>query len=221
VLADLRRALREEERQAWQRLVRVLGHEINNSLAPIHSISAGLRKGGSQEDLESGLAVIERRAESLMRFMSAYARLARLPPPQLAPVDVPAWVERVAALEKRLPVRVGQGPAVAVAADSDQLDQLLINLVRNAADAALETGGAVEVTWAVAQKQVEVCVADEGPGLASTANLFVPFFTTKPQGSGIGLALSRQIAEAHQGSLSLENRTDRQGARARLRLPLA
>ena len=221
VLADLRRALREEERQAWQRLVRVLGHEINNSLAPIHSISAGLRKGASQEDLESGLAVIERRAESLMRFMSAYARLARLPPPQLAPVDVPAWVGRVAALEKRLPVRVGQGPAVAVAADSDQLDQLLINLVRNAADAALETGGAVEVTWAVAQKQVEVCVADEGPGLASTANLFVPFFTTKPQGSGIGLALSRQIAEAHQGSLSLENRTDRQGARARLRLPLA
>ena len=108
-----------------------------------------------------------------------------------------------------------------MAADSDQLDQLLINLVRNAADAALETGGTVEVTWAVAQKQVEVCVADEGPGLASTANLFVPFFTTKPQGSGIGLALSRQIAEAHQGSLSLENRTDRQGARARLRLPLA
>ena len=220
VLADLRRALREEERQAWQRLVRVLGHEINNSLAPIHSLSASLRKGASPEDMESGLSVIERRAESLMRFMSAYAKLARLPPPQHSPVDVPEWVGRVVALEKRLPIKVAAGPAIAVSADADQLDQLLINLVRNAADAALETGGGVEVSWSVGQKQVEVSVADEGPGLASTSNLFVPFFTTKPQGTGIGLALSRQIAEAHQGSLSLENRTDRTGARARLRLPL-
>ena len=220
VLADLRRALREEERLAWQRLVRVLGHEINNSLAPIHSIAASLR-GATSEDVESGLNVIERRAESLMRFMSAYAKLARLPPPQLAAVDVPAWVQRVAALESRLAVRVRQGPGLWVHADADQLDQLLINLVRNAADAALETGGGVEVGWQVAQDQLEVIVTDEGHGLANAANLFVPFFTTKPQGTGIGLALSRQIAEAHQGSLSLENRKDRRGARARLRLPLA
>jgi nitrogen fixation/metabolism regulation signal transduction histidine kinase len=219
VLADLRKALREEERLAWQRLVRVLGHEINNSLAPIHSISRSLQ-GAAPEDVEAGLAVIERRSESLMRFMSAYARLARLPAPQLAPVEVPGWVKRVAALEKRLPVRVLEGPPVAVDADADQLDQLLINLVRNAADAAVETGGGVEVSWAVGQRQLEVCVADEGPGIASTANLFVPFFTTKQEGSGIGLALSRQIAEAHQGQLLLENRTDRPGARARLKLPL-
>jgi signal transduction histidine kinase len=219
VLADLRRALREEERLAWQRLVRVLGHEINNSLAPIHSISSSL-KGAAAEDVEAGLAVIERRAESLMRFMSAYTKLARLPPPALAKVDVPGWVSRVAALEKRLAVRVREGPPVAVQADADQLEQLLINLVRNAADAALETGGGVEVSWSVGPRQVEISVADEGPGVASTANLFVPFFTTKVNGSGIGLALSRQIAEAHQGSLALENRTDRRGARARLRLPL-
>ena len=219
VLADLRRALREEERLAWQRLVRVLGHEINNSLAPIHSISSSL-KGAAPEDVEAGLAVIERRAESLMRFMSAYTRLARLPPPALAPVDVPRWVGRVAALEKRLPVSVREGPPISVQADADQLEQLLINLIRNAADAALETGGGVEVSWTVGQRQVEVCIADEGPGVASTANLFVPFFTTKVNGSGIGLALSRQIAEAHQGSLLLENRADRRGARARLRLPL-
>jgi len=219
VLADLRRALREEERLAWQRLVRVLGHEINNSLAPIHSISSSL-KGAAAEDVEAGLAVIERRAESLMRFMSAYTKLARLPPPALAKVDVPGWVSRVAALEKRLAVRVREGPPVAVQADADQLEQLLINLVRNAADAALETGGGVEVRWSVGPRQVEISVADEGPGVASTANLFVPFFTTKVNGSGIGLALSRQIAEAHQGSLALENRTDRRGARARLRLPL-
>jgi two-component system, NtrC family, nitrogen regulation sensor histidine kinase NtrY len=219
VLADLRRALREEERLAWQRLVRVLGHEINNSLAPIHSISSSL-KGAAPEDVEAGLAVIERRAESLMRFMSAYTKLARLPPPQLTPVDVEHWVKRVAALEKRIPISVRDGPPASVQADADQLEQLLINLIRNAADAALETGGGVEVSWSVGQRQVEVSVIDEGPGLASTANLFVPFFTTKADGSGIGLALSRQIAEAHQGSLALENRRDRRGARARLRLPL-
>jgi nitrogen fixation/metabolism regulation signal transduction histidine kinase len=219
VLADLRRALREEERLAWQRLVRVLGHEINNSLAPIHSIASSLT-GASAEDVEAGLAVISRRSESLMRFMAAYSKLARLPQPKLQPLEVPPWIARVTALEKRLQVRVQPGPAVSVPADSDQLDQLLINLVRNAAEAALETGGGVEVSWSVARDQLEVCVADEGPGIASTANLFVPFFTTKQHGSGIGLLLSRQIAEAHQGSLSLENRAGRPGAVARLRLPL-
>jgi PAS domain S-box-containing protein len=229
VLADLRQALREEEREAWRRLVRVLGHEINNSLAPIHSIASALKETLAQqsrpsdweEDLERGLGVVARRSESLSRFMTAYARLARLPPPTPGPVEVDGWVRRVAELEKRVPVDVRPGPLVTLRADGDQLEQLLINLVRNAADAALETGGRAWVSWSVASAtELEVRVEDEGPGLPDSGNLFVPFFTTKPQGSGIGLALSRQVAEAHGGSLTLENRREGRGCRARLRLPL-
>jgi two-component system nitrogen regulation sensor histidine kinase NtrY len=230
VLTDVQRALREEERQAWQRLVRVLGHEINNSLAPIRSIAGNiqqtlLRPDGErptdwQEDVVRGLAVIERRSESLGRFMSAYARLARLPPPRPGQVEVASWLRRVVDLEKRLPVTLVPGPPLTIPGDGDQLDQLLINLVQNAVDASRETGGQVTVTWRRLPRQVEVAVLDDGPGVADTANLFVPFFTTKPGGSGIGLVLSRQIAEAHRGTLTLASRQDRKGAEARLRLPL-
>jgi two-component system nitrogen regulation sensor histidine kinase NtrY len=230
VLTDLRRALREEERQAWQRLVRVLGHEINNSLAPIRSLAGDLqqtlripeaeRAADWSDDLGRGLAVIERRSDALGRFMGAYARLARLPPPRFAAVDVGAWLRRVVELEKRLAVQLTEGPQLSIDGDGDQLEQLLINLIRNAVDAAIETGGGVELSWRSLGAEVEVLVVDEGPGVADTRNLFVPFFTTKPQGSGIGLVLSRQIAEAHHGSLALEGRRDRSGAVARLRLPV-
>jgi len=227
VLADLSRALREEERQVWQRLVRVLSHEINNSLAPIKSLAGTMahlldrdpRPADWEEDVRSGLAVINTRSDALTRFMSSYARLARLPPPVLGEMDVAAWVARVAGLEDRLKIRVLGGPAATIRADSDQLDQLLINLVRNAVEAARTTGGEVEVSWEVRDRTLDLRVRDEGPGLASTSNLFVPFFTTKPSGSGIGLVFSRQVAEAHGGTLSLGNRTDRTGCEARLVLP--
>ncbi|HLL47101.1 MAG TPA: HAMP domain-containing sensor histidine kinase, partial [Longimicrobiaceae bacterium] len=228
VLSDVSRVAREEEREAWRRLIRVLSHEINNSLAPIRSIAGTLqgllgapaRPDDLDDDLRSGLTVIAGRSEALSRFMSSYARLARLPPPEPAPMDVGAWVRRAATLEPRLPVRVVPGPALAINADGDQLDQLLINLVRNAADAALETGGGVEVGWREEGGRLEVWVEDEGPGLSQTANLFVPFFTTKPSGTGIGLVLSRQIAEGHGGTLTLENRDNARGVRARLALPM-
>lgn len=226
VLSDLSRVLREEERRAWQRLVRVLGHEINNSLAPIRSIAEGLRSGlndgGSGPepgDLDHGLEIIAGRAAALGRFMSSYARLARLPPPDLGPVEVGAWVRRAADLETRLDVGVLPGPEVTIRGDADQLDQLLINLLDNAVDAVSETGGEVTVGWRVTALHVEVLVEDEGPGIADTANLFVPFFTTKPEGSGIGLALGRQIAEAHGGELTLRDRTDAPGCVARIVLP--
>lgn len=230
VLSDLTRALREEERQAWKRLVQVLRHEINNSLAPIDSLAGSLasllkrqpRPVDWEADLDEGLAVIRERSKALNRFMTAYSQLTRLPKPRWAPVEVGAWIHRVAELESRLRVAVVPGPATTIQADPDQLDQLLINLVRNAVDAACEAGGGVCVSWRrwqAAPCWLETWVEDEGPGLANSENLFVPFFTTKPDGAGIGLALSRQIAEAHGGHLHLENRRDRSGCRAVLRLP--
>jgi signal transduction histidine kinase len=229
VLSDLRRALREEERMMWQRLVRVLSHEINNSLAPIKSIAGSLQtltgKGLADhelnEDLSRGLRVIQTRAEGLGRFMSSYATLARLPAPELEPVALGPLVERVASLETRVEVVVEEGPELVVHADGDQLEQALINLIRNAADASLETGGGVTVRWLRRAGQTHLIVEDEGPGIADASNLFVPFYTTKQGGSGIGLVLSRQIAEGHGGSLVLEGRGSEPGARARLTLPMA
>jgi PAS domain S-box-containing protein len=227
VLTDLSRTLREEERRAWQSLVRVLGHEMNNSLAPIKSLAGSLESllrrepppSDWKEDAQSGLRSIAGRADSLSRFMHAYTRLAKLPPPQKEDVDLAEVVQRVVSLERRMPVKIVGGPKTHVHADAAQLEQLLINVAHNAVDAALETQGAVEIGWRQTGDCVEVFVQDEGPGIMNPTNLFVPFFTTKPGGSGIGLALSRQIAEAHGGSLSLTNRRDRTGAEALLRLP--
>jgi PAS domain S-box-containing protein len=228
-LSDLSRALREEERQAWKRIIRVLSHEINNSLAPIKSISGSLQNLLSRselpeethEDAHRGLQVITSRAEALGRFMASYAKLARLPQPELGSVDVPSLVKRVADLETRVNVEVLGDGALTIQADPDQLEQALINLVRNAADATLEAGGGnVRIHWQTRERRLHLLVEDEGPGLGDTANLFVPFYTTKPGGTGIGLVLSRQIAEGHGGTLVLENRPDRTGVRARLTLPL-
>ena len=228
VLTDLSQTLREEERSAWQRLLRVLGHELNNSLAPIKSVAGSLadlvqrepRPPDWREDMHRGLEVISSRADSLARFIESYSKLARLPQPRFEPLNIRQLVERVATLETRLPVKVLDGPDIVVRADGVQLEQFVINLIRNAVDASLETNGAVEVGWARQNGQLVVCVTDQGLGLANTANLFVPFFTTKASGSGIGLVLSRQIAEAHGGTLTLENRDDVNGCEARLRLPL-
>jgi two-component system, NtrC family, nitrogen regulation sensor histidine kinase NtrY len=244
VLTNLNRALREEERQAWQRLVRVLGHELNNSLAPIKSIAGSLEKlvrrdplpADWKEDMQGGLNIIGTRAESLTRFVEAYAKVARLPQPRLGQVAVEPLVQQVAGLETRLKIAVEPGPDFTLQADRDQLEQLLINLLRNAVDAVLETLAAqspapateaarsaqspgVKIGWRLMPRQLEIWIEDDGPGLANTTNLFVPFFTTKKSGSGIGLVLCRQIAEAHNGTLTLQNRAGQQGCLASLRLP--
>ena len=228
VLTDLSQTLREEERTAWQRLLRVLGHELNNSLAPIKSVAGSLadlvgrrpRPVDWDDDMQRGLEVISSRADSLARFIESYSKLARLPQPRFEPLSIGSLVQRVASLETRLPVRIVAGPDLLIKGDDVQLEQLLINLIRNAVDASMETGGEVKVGWSQDNGHVAVWVSDEGPGLANTANLFVPFFTTKTSGSGIGLVLSRQIAEAHGGTLTLENRDGVRGCEALLRLPV-
>jgi nitrogen fixation/metabolism regulation signal transduction histidine kinase len=234
VIADLSQPLREEELKAWQGLVRVLGHELNNSLAPIKSIAGSLgtlvrretRPSDWEDDLRSGLDIIATRAEGLARFLQAYSRLARIPPPSLAPCDLAELVQRVIALESRLPVSLLGGPALQIRCDAAQVEQTLINLVRNAVEAALEqrmggrTDSGVRLGWRRDGVMAEISIEDDGPGIAQTANLFVPFFTTKLEGSGIGLVLCRQIAENHGGSLDLRNRDGATGCVAVLRLPL-
>ncbi len=228
VLSDVSRALREEERNAWQRLVRVLGHELNNSLTPIKSIAGSLQARIAQtefsqqerQDFVRGLEIIETRAASLNRFLQAYRQLAQMPPPVLRKTSLAQIALRVAALETRLEVRVVPSPEVQVMVDADQIEQMLINLVRNAAEAALEASAAdngsaqlpeVTVSWKTTDKDVTMTIEDNGPGLLNPSNLFTPFYTTKPTGNGVGLVLSRQIAEAHQGTIELSNRPGARG----------
>jgi two-component system, NtrC family, nitrogen regulation sensor histidine kinase NtrY len=242
VLSDVSRALREEERRAWQRLIRVLGHELNNSLAPIKSIAGSLHSrlvgGGIKEqeqDFERGLGIIESRAGSLNRFLQGYQQLAQMPPPSLQGCSISALAKRVAALETRVDVKVAARPDISFFADPDQLEQMLINLLRNAAEAILETAekgisssgskseeteASIVLSWTKNGHQLVITIEDTGPGLMNPGNAFVPFYTTKPTGSGIGLVLSRQIAEAHGGSLELQNRTDERGCLVRITLPL-
>jgi two-component system, NtrC family, nitrogen regulation sensor histidine kinase NtrY len=226
VISDLSRALREEERQVWQRLVRVIGHELNNSLAPIKSMAGTLRDligrdplpDDWREDAGSGLNVIGDRAESLGRFMTAYARLSRLPAPRRRPVDFDALVHRAGALAGKEKILIENGPAVEVFGDPDQLEQVLINLLKNALEATADQGG-VRVRWSATPGWLEAEIEDDGPGIAGTENLWVPFFTTKPGGTGIGLVLCREIIENHGGAIALRNRDDAEGCIAWLRLP--
>ena len=236
VLSDVSAALREEERMAWERLIRVLGHEINNSLTPIKSIAGSLRArlsslraiDNDNRDFDSGLEVIENRAESLNRFLQAYRQLMGLPAPKLASVSLAALIERVARLETRVAVTVAHADDVTLRVDADHIQQALINLTRNAAEAALSPDAVsdgpprVEIEWELTASDVVIAVTDNGTGLTNASNLFVPFYTTKPSGTGIGLVLAQQIAQAHRGSVQLTNRSDGEiGCRAELKLPLS
>ena len=221
--------LQEEEQRSWKRLIRVLGHELSNSLAPIKSIAGSLlarveNMGGDDatlRDFRRGLGVVESRADALHRFVQSYRQLAQLPPPQLKPVPLGPLLERVVLLEQRLQAELDPGPPVVLQADPDQLEQMFINLLANAVDASLANGAKpVRATWRLTGSSAWVTIEDRGLGIANTENLFVPFYTTKPAGSGVGLALAQQIARAHGGEITLVNREDGEGARAIVRLPV-
>lgn len=230
LLADVSQPLQEEEQIAWKRLIRVLGHELSNSLAPIKSIAGSLlaRADGisgdeaTVRDFRRGLSVVESRADALHRFVQSYRLLAQLPPPHLKAVQAGALLERVALLEQRVPVQLDAGPAVLLNADPDQLEQMFINLLTNAVDASVSNGAKpVHIFWRITESDLVVAIEDSGMGIANADNLFVPFYTTKPKGSGVGLALAQQIARAHGGEIRLLNRDDGPGARAIIHLPIA
>jgi nitrogen fixation/metabolism regulation signal transduction histidine kinase len=229
ILIDVSRNLREEELMAWKRLIRVLGHELNNSMAPIHSLSQSLKKIADlpvlgpedREDLKEGLEIIRQRADGLSRFVHEYARLAKLPPPKIRQFELKPLVRRIASLYDRPAVEIDpRSPDMSLPADPDQLEQVLVNLVKNAVEAAALTGRQVRICWRPQGDTLVLHVEDTGPGIANPDNIFIPFFSTKKGGSGIGLTLSRQIIEAHDGILELANREDATGCRASVTLPL-
>lgn len=237
MLSEASEALRAEERLAWQRMVRVLSHEINNSLAPIKSVARTLRRILSQnvlperihQDFDLGLDVIGTRAEALNRFLQSYAQLSKLPPPTRRIVGLQNMAERVRGLEARLEITVLASPDIFISVDPDQLEQVLINLTKNATEAVLtkypealpimSDGPAVSVSWTVTGNDLELWVRDRGVGLLDASNLFVPFYTTKETGTGIGLVLCRQIIEAHGGRLTIQNRTNTAGCEVQIKVP--
>jgi two-component system, NtrC family, nitrogen regulation sensor histidine kinase NtrY len=227
IVSDVRQALREEERLAWQRLIRVIGHEVNNSLTPIRSLATTLQEslgtalafGKDRDDALQALKVIADRTHGLSRFLAQYSRLARLPPPRPHWLDLAPVLARVTALEPLRRIQIQASEDLEVLVDADQLEQALINLSRNAVEAQGDCVGRVIVAAHSRDNTLVITITDEGSGVANPDNLFVPFFTTKPGGSGVGLVLSRQIAEAHGGTLLLENRTDTHGAIATIEIP--
>jgi nitrogen fixation/metabolism regulation signal transduction histidine kinase len=225
-MTDASRTLREEERRAWRRLIRVLGHELNNSLGSIASVADTLKRqasssGAHSEALLEGLELIERRTRNLTDFLKRYREYARMPPPSFSEVGLAPLVREVAAVAGDPRLKVLEGPEVTFQADRSQLEQALINLVRNALEAVAQPEGTVELAWSETPRAVVIEIVDDGPGLPQTDNLFVPFFTTKPGGSGIGLLIAREVAENHDGGLELANREDQSGVIARLTLAKA
>ncbi|HEV3040329.1 MAG TPA: ATP-binding protein [Candidatus Angelobacter sp.] len=233
LLSEASEALRTEERLAWQRIIRVLGHEINNSLTPIKSIARTLSRipldgelpESARNNFRHGLDVIGSRAESLNRFLQGYAKLAQLPPPVRRILNLSQLLHRVINLEARLQIVALPGPEMEIQVDPDLFEQALINLLKNAVEAVLmreqpvTTPDAVTVSWEVDKSDLKLWIRDRGIGLARTENLFVPFYTTKERGSGIGLLVSRQIVESHGGTLHLQNRLDIAGCEVKITLP--
>lgn len=228
LFTDLKNPLREEERMAWKRLIRVMGHELNNSLTPIISLTNSLKtripSSGmderNAEDFGEALDIVASRATHLGNFVQSYARLAKLPEPKREAVPLGRLLSRVANLENNSRIIFADDAECVINVDPAQVENLFINIIKNAMEAMGDGDGKVRISWKRQSTEVTVWVDDEGPGLTAEENLFVPFFSTKPNGNGIGLIFCREIAEANGGSIELKNR-EGGGCRARIVLPLA
>lgn len=228
-ITDVHGLLREHERQAWQNLIRVLSHEINNSLAPISSFANTLQsisrkqtlESDFAENLHSGLSVISERANSLKQFIESYRQLSHLPEPKKRLITLSTILGNVTPLFAQRTLQVTLDEDVDIAVDSVQLEQVFINLFKNADEAMQDKAGVISLLARKQGNRYLIEILDQGNGIQSIDNLFTPFYTTKKQGSGIGLVLCRQIIEAHNGYLTLANRSDQQGVKVSIELPLA
>lgn len=230
-LQNIQTELQQQEIEAWQKLTRVLRHEIMNSITPISSLTSTLKeildqdmvhknshyelKNEGAEDLREGLTTIENRSKGLIKFIDAYREYTSLPQPKLQTIRVKDLIEKVALLMKPEIKKTDihfdssvQSEYLTIDADEEMIEQVLINLIKNSIEALGETAhGKVELTGKYSGNSVTIEVSDNGPGIIREAidRVFVPFFTTKKTGSGIGLSLSRQIMQMHNGSLSVES----------------
>jgi nitrogen fixation/metabolism regulation signal transduction histidine kinase len=229
-ITDVSLLLRTEERNAWQSLVRVISHEINNSLAPIASISETLKRALTKQqntsqdsnNLLEGLQVISQRANNLKDFVSSYRQISTLPEPKKNITSITALVEKVIPLFQSNKILVGSSPEVSLTLDPILIEQVLINLIKNALESMQNepTDARVLISWQIHHQNLKLTIDDKGVGIGNYENLFVPFYTTKKQGSGIGLVLCQQIIEAHDGQLTLTNKADQPGCLACIELPL-
>lgn len=225
-ITDIQDILRDEERSAWQRLLRVLSHEINNSLAPIASISESLHRSSLDEqtglelgDFQQGLAVISERSNHLNEFVKRYQQLTKLPAPQQSLVDIDALLTTTVGLFNQVDY-IAKGRQLTCFADESQLQQVLVNLIKNAQEATSNTDstGKVVVSANKSNGRLSIDVIDSGHGISNMDNIFVPFYTTKSSGTGIGLVLCRQIIRNHGGDLTLKNRQGVRGVIATISL---
>lgn len=202
-LRDIHEVIEETEIEAWQKLVSVLTHEIMNSLTPIIGLSESAE--GMDERADSALAVIHRRSKGLLEFVNNYRKLTRIPQPQMESVPVQEYFNDLEQFYgDRLRCNVSPS-ALKVYADPRQLMQVLVNLVKNASEAS---NGVIELNASrMADGNIEISVRDYGHGILPEVmdSIFVPFFTTKPQGSGIGLSLCKQIVKQHRGRLQVKS----------------
>ncbi len=231
---DISAAMRRGEERAFSRLVRVLSHELNNSLAPIASVTGSVadRLDALHDAAVGDSAVLLRavgaRAQHLAAFVGRFAHLADLPAPRPAPVAVDAMMRGLAATLPDGDFSIEPGPPIVLRIDRSQVEQALVNLLTNAVQAGADRGSRqVIIRWRVADTDrrmaagVYIDIDDHGPGVQAARDLFVPFFSTRPNGRGVGLFLSRQLVEMNGGALTLTTRPDGSGARAQVVFPLA